>query len=84
MVLFQGFICKCATHFSPPVKKYKTIAHFEKPIGKRFSGGFVKGKGDREKRIIALGFAGSKGRNQSLLQTSSNLLQWLQVWRFNC
>jgi len=24
----------------------------------------VKGKGDREKRIIALGFAGSKGRNQ--------------------
>ena len=43
----------------------------------------MQGKGDREKRLFVLGFAGSKGRNQGLLQPSSNLLQWLQVWGFN-
>jgi len=61
----------------------KLSLFLREPISERKPKSFVQGKGDREKRLFALGFAGSKGRNQGLLQPSSNLLQWLQVWGFN-
>ena len=61
MILFQGFICKCVTHFSPPAKKYKTSPSFlEYPSVKEILRVLCKEKETERSRLFALGFAGSK------------------------
>ena len=63
---FKGFNCKCETHFSPPAKNYNlTLIHFWESIRKE-NCEFVQGQGDREKRIFALGFAGSKKKESRI------------------
>ena len=77
----RGLMCKCATHFSPPVKKTKlTLIFFESLHQKRKTVSLCKEKETEKRGSFALGFAESRGRNQSLLQPSSTLHQWLQVW----
>ena len=68
-IISRVYLQMCDPLFSSckEIQNYRSF--FENAISERFSEGFVEGKGDREKRLFALGFAGSKGRNQG--RTSS-------------
>ena len=74
----RGLICKCATHFSPPAKKQNSRSfNFWGYPSWKVTESFAKEKEQRKEDPLQI-----QEQGKGLLQPSSNLHQWIQVWWF--